>query len=167
MRQRSLVFDASALVCSKPILSSIQNDYSIKVTELISKEAGISKGVDILELTDDDIKLAFRILRQGFGKEQAKSYLKHRKMKQAGEAEALAIAKRLNLPVVLQESLACSWCKMYQIRYIEIVNLPEKVSFIPINDQILFYEALCKQRSYLPKSCEKAKELNLKKTKVL
>ena len=162
MGQRSLVFDASALLFSKPILPFVQRNYIIAITELISIETGVSKGVTIIQLEDEDKDLAFNILKMGFGKEQAISYKKRGKMTHAGEAEALAIAKRLKIPVVLHEELPCRWCKAYNITYVKVADLPEKLGLIPIESLISFYEALCKQRSS-QKACDKAKELYLKK----
>ena len=164
MAQRSLVFDTSALLFSKPILSFVQRDYIISITELISIEAGISNGVTIVNLEDSDKDLAFNILKRGFGKEQAISYRKRGKMKHAGEAEALAIAKRLNVPIVLHENLPIVWCKMCNIAYVKVADLPEKLGPVPVDNLISFYEGLCKQKSS-QKACDKAKELNMKKAK--
>lgn len=45
-----LVFDTSALIFAKSIMSYVQKNYEIKITPLVSKESGISKGVSIEEL---------------------------------------------------------------------------------------------------------------------
>lgn len=161
-RKRILVFDASALIFAKPILSYTQKDYEIKITHLISKESSISEGVSIEKLEESDVDFVYNCLKVVFDKDYAISYKKGRKIKHSGEIEALALARRYNAPIVIHEKLISSWAKMFNIKYIRLVDLPERIKSAPKEDLIKFYDTLCKQMSS-KKACKKLEELRKSK----
>jgi hypothetical protein len=157
-RERILVFDASALIFAKPILNFVQKDYKIIVSPLISEESGISNGISIVELDDGDKGFVYKCLRTVVEKDCAINYRKGRKIKHAGEIEALALAKRFNAPIVYHERLISLWAKMFRIANIRLVDLPEKTSSIPKESLLPFYNQLCKQMSS-KKACDKYEEI--------
>ena len=169
MTKRDLVFDASALIFAEPIFDFIVMQYDVKISPLISAETGISEGVSVISLEPDDVVFVCELLRRFFGKDSSIRYKKGYKLKHAGEAEALALAKRYHAPVVLHEKNPVLWAKMYKIESIELVDLPDRLNPIPTSNAIRFYELLCKQRSS-NKACKKLAELrnpnrNRKKSK--
>ena len=165
MSHRNLVFDASALIFAKPILPYVKKEYEIKISQLVGEESGILAGVSIVPMSDVDKDFVYSLLRSNSGKESAVSYRRGRRVRNAGEAEALAIAKRLNTPIVLHDKLACTWAKSYRISLIELVDLPEQLRLVPQEDLIIFYGNLCKQRSS-QKACTKYSELSSKQSPI-
>lgn len=157
-----LVFDTSALIFAKSIMSYVQKNYEIKITPLVSKESGISEGVSIEELGKKDKDFAYNLLRIAFFKDYAISYKRGRKVKHAAEIEALALARRFDSPIVFHEKRISSLARMYNIKSVRLIDLPDKVKFIPDEELIKFYDTLCKQRSS-KEACEKLEELRKSK----
>jgi predicted nucleic acid-binding protein len=157
-RRRRISFDASALIFAKSILHYIKQDYEILVTPLIKNESGSSDDITVVQLEDEDKEFVYKVLRFAFTKDYAINYKKGRKVKNAGEAEALAIAKREDIPVVIHEKRISKWAKTWNVESIRLVDLPDRVEGIPVENLLEFYKRLCKQRSS-EKACEKLDEL--------
>lgn len=141
----------------------VKKEYEIKISPLVGDESGVLAGVSIVPLDDTDKDFVYILLKNNSGKEYAINYKKGRKVRNAGEAEALALAKRLNIPIVLHDKLACTWARSYKIRLIELVDLPEQLRYVPIEDLTVLYGNLCKQRSS-DKACVKYAELSVKQS---
>jgi hypothetical protein len=156
--QQNLAFDASALIFSKPIMPHLCKAVRIVITPLVSEESGISDNVSIISLEEDDKKFVYDILRHTANKDCATNYKKGRRVRNAGEAEMLALAKRLGVQLVLHDKLACTWARTYKISYIKLVDLPDQLKSIPVDALIDFYQSLCNQRSS-DKACERYSQL--------
>jgi hypothetical protein len=157
-RERVLVFDSSALIFARSILTYVQRDYKIVISPLISEESGISNGISIVNLEDSDRNFVYDCLKVVFCKDYAINYRKGRRIKHSGEVEAFALARRFDAPIVFHEKLIGLWAKMFKIEHIRLVDLPEKTASIPKQALLAFYDVLCKQRSS-KKACDKYKEI--------
>jgi hypothetical protein len=112
-------------------------------------------------LEDEDKEFVFNILKYCGKKDYAINYRKGRSVKNAGEAETLALAKRFGVSIVLHDKLACNWARTYRIGLIKVIDLPENLKSIPNEALIEFYGLLCKQRSS-DKACERLAQLRVK-----
>jgi hypothetical protein len=139
----------------------VRRDFEIVISPLVCDESGVCSNVSIIPLDEEDKEFAYNILRYCSTKDCALSYKKGRKVKNAGEAETLALAKRFEVPIVLHDKLACNWARTYRVSLIKLVDLPDNLRNVPNESLIEFYGRLCRQRSS-DKACEKFARLTSK-----
>ncbi|MHA1584716.1 MAG: hypothetical protein ACTSWL_05645 [Promethearchaeota archaeon] len=137
----------------------------IIITESILHELGAKQqkilnrfDITIVKLTDTDIKYAGKLLHQISGrKEDKNNYLIGRKLSQIrniGESEGGAIAKRLNIPIVLLDLKAFTTLKRV-LKYsgISVYRLLDFGIYIlerfGTPDQIIEFKTLIKKKMHL------------------
>jgi len=163
MERDLLIFDASAIIFSKSIWKYIHQEFTIIVSPLIKNESGVSDGLEVVDLNDKDKEFVARTLHSEFSKHSATNYKKGKAPKNAGEIEALALAKRFHKPIVYHDNIVRRLAKARNIQSISLVDLPDRIDNIPKEDLIDFYKKLCRMRSS-EKACQKITELMNERT---
>lgn len=158
--KRKLIFDTSALLFCNIIQDELKDNCEIIVVPYVSRELPQKQADYHIEpLNDLDKEYVYRMIRRHLNnKELATNYRRGRRTANAGEFEAIALSKRLEIPVVIHDKRARTWAKMEGVRSLHPIDLPDTF-FHKLSEPKLieFLKSLCKMR-YEP-ACEKLQKL--------
>ena len=159
LTRRKWVFDDSGLDFCRHILDAIKDNGEIIVSSRVGahfsqKEIGFS----IEALSESDKTYVYKMIRRYLNKELAINYRRGKKTYHAGEFESIAVAKRLEIPVVMHDNRARKWAKMEKVESFHPIELPETFHRKLEKQKLIeFLEFHCKMQ-YKP-ACEKLLKL--------
>ena len=145
------------------ILDYVQDNYEILLSPLIATEFSRKEARYSIEaLTDSDKEYVYKMIRRYLDKELAINYRRGRRTSHAGEFESIALAKRLEVPVVIHDNRPRQWAKMENVRSLHPIELPDTFrQKLPKEQLIQFLSFHCKMKH--EPACEKLRKLQEKK----
>jgi len=164
--KRNFVFNTSGLVFCHHILEAVKENCEIIVSPLVdthfSQREKKEIGYSIEPLGESERKYVYKMIRRYLNKELAINYRRGRKTSHAGEFESIAIAKRLETPVIIHDRIARRWAKMENVPSLHPTELPETFHHKLRKEKFIeFLEIHCKMK-YQP-ACEKLEKLRKSK----
>lgn len=124
--KRKFVFNTSGLIFCEIILDAVKDNCEVIVSPLVAAHIPSRKefGYEIVALTEADKDYVYRMIRRCLGKELATDYRRGRRTSHAGEFESIALAKCLEIQVVIHDNRARKWAKWEKVESLHPIELP-------------------------------------------
>jgi hypothetical protein len=142
-----LVFDSSALIFARPILAEILGRATVVIPQQVASEIGqVPKGVSIKDLEESEQKYVAKLLRRYRGKDEATDYTRGRRLQGIGELEAMVLARKLGVKVVLHDQKALEMARQERLEAVPLADLPAKIGLPRSSSLDEFYRKLKSMR---------------------